>query len=363
LVSGLILGFQFLTKDNSNTTTANEKTPLSTNKSTSVSKLASNSSQTQQKKEHKKTPELPSVRTEIQAEQQNVSLSPIDRIKAIQEKTALHQALIQDHENFKRYPEYNQKITSIERDPTEKRYEIDERTTDSEEGDSSLTIWSDKKYYLHGDQATIYATLEDAHGLKVPTKFIGQIIFSETKSLQHIEFLDLDQDGVYEYHLTLDQINDKILTAGLYKILIVNNTNELADAVTFTLSEPELQLTGNYKEAITAKGSLLIEAEVEVSTKNRFYFQASLYSSTNDPIGSTQHSTELPPGKHWIPLDFDGLMIRDTGEPGPFLLKSLSLAKVALPIQRAPIAYPGFYTKDYDVDQFRSTNYAATDAL
>ena len=55
-------------------------------------------------------------------------------------------------------------------------------------------------------------------------------------------------------------------------------------------------------------------------------------------------------------------MIRDAGEPGPFLLKTISLAKVALPIQRAPLIYPKFYTQDYSVDQFRNTNYAAMDA-
>jgi hypothetical protein len=315
-----------------------------------------------------KTPDISFATSQTQTvqamrhESKPVSFNPIDRIKAIQQKTALHDSLLKDHDSFTRYPEYNQTFSSVEKDPTIQRYEIDERTTENDEGDSSLTIWSDKKYYLHGDQATIYATLQDAHGLKIPTSFMGQIIFNETNSLQQIELLDLDKDGVYEYHIKLDQINSKALDAGLYKVLIVNNTNELADAVTFTLSEPKLKLTGEYIDSISAQGSLVIRAEVEATEKSRFYFQASLYSSTNDPIGSTQYALELEPGKHWIPLEFDGLMIRDAGEPGPFLLKTISLAKVALPIQRAPLIYPKFYTQDYSVDQFRNTNYAAMDA-
>ncbi len=298
------------------------------------------------------------------AMQTETVLSPIDRIKAIQEKTALHDSLIQDHDTFTRYPSNNQRIESAEQDPVEKRYGIDERSTQSENGDTNLTIWTDKKFYLRGTEAIIFATLQDANGLTIPTQFLGQLIYNETESLSQFEFSDTDQDGVYEYRLSLgDDDDEQILIAGLYKVLIINDTNELTDAATFTLSQPELQLTGNYTDAISAQGNLLIQAEIEVTVKNRFYFQASLYSSSNDPIGSTQHSAELSPGRYWIPLEFDGLMLHDAEESGPYLLKSVSLTKVAIPIQRAPIIYPKFYTKDYSLDQFRNANYAVVDAL
>ena len=54
--------------------------------------------------------------TEDQEEvlEQQAPLSPIDRIKAIQQKTALHEAIIDDHNRFTRYPDYNQKISSAE---------------------------------------------------------------------------------------------------------------------------------------------------------------------------------------------------------------------------------------------------------
>ncbi|WP_197476170.1 hypothetical protein, partial [Oleiphilus sp. HI0043] len=240
--------------------------------------------------------------------------------------------------------------------PTEKRYAIDERTSLDEETHTALTIWSDKKYYLHGDIATIYASLQDANQAPIPSQFLGQLIYNESSNLQQFEFTDENQDGIYEYRIDIDA--EKI--AGLYKVLIVNKTNKLADAITFTLSEPALELTGNFRDKLNAQGNLLIETEISVSSKNRFYFQASLYSASNTPIGTTQHSGELAPGKHWIPLEFDGLMIHDAQEEGPFLLKNLSLAKVALPIQLAPLAHPEFYTRDYSLSQFRSTQYAAS---
>ena len=41
----------------------------------------------------------------------------IDRIKAIQQKTALHQALIEDHQQYSRYPAFNSAFKSEEQDP------------------------------------------------------------------------------------------------------------------------------------------------------------------------------------------------------------------------------------------------------
>jgi hypothetical protein len=287
------------------------------------------------------------------------SSSYIQSLKAREDKNSYHEKLLKDHDRHNRYPEYNQRIVSLDTDPIERSYELDQRTAQSEDGEAQLTIWTDKKYYLHGDEVVIYAILEDVRGVPMQTKFVGQLIFDEQKNLQQFEFTDMDLDGVYEHRLTLEQEDKQLMPPGIYKVLIVNETNEMVNAVAFTLSQPELELTGNYQDTIDAQGSLMVQAEVEVTTKQRFYFQASLYSSTNDPIGVTQFSTELAPGRHWVPLSFDGLMIRDAGEPGPYLLKSISLAKVAFPIQKAPLIYPEFYTSGYTVDQFQGANYSA----
>jgi len=284
-------------------------------------------------------------------------ISYVDSLKGIEDKNSFHTALLKDNAQQEKYPPYNQRIPTLEQDPIERRYELDVRTVESENGEASLTLWTDKKYYLQGEDVLISAILQDAKGIRISTQFLGQLIYNETQNLQQFEFSDSDQDGIYEHRFKLDPVNNTALLSGIYKVLIINDANEMVDGVTFILSEPELQLTGNYKDTITSNGNLLIEAEVEVTAKHRFYFQAALYSSTNDPIGSTQFSGELYPGRHWVPLDFDGLMVRDAEEPGPYLLKSVSLAKVVLPMQRAPIIYPEYYTQGYNVDQFRNTNY------
>lgn len=305
----------------------------------------------------------PSITAQNDSVPEQEFLSPIDRIRAIQNKSELHQSLIEDHEQFKRYPEYNQVFSNPERDPVVERYDVEERTTQNPEDQSSLSIWSDKKYYLQNDNATIFASLRDAEGEIIPTKFMGQLIYNEQVSLQTIEFSDTNQDGIYEHKITLDDSTESPFKPGVYKVLIVNNTNKVSDAVTFILSEPEISLTGNYRESLSENKQLLIQAEVNVTSPNRFYFQASLYSANQIPIGSTQQSLDLNTGTQWITLVFDGALIRDSEEDGPYLLKHISLAKVTLPMQRAPLKKTEFFTKDYAVEQFESNRQTDNDSL
>lgn len=293
----------------------------------------------------------PENQSGITSNTDTVALSPIDRIKEIQNKTELHQMILQDHDSFTRYPAHNSRFTEIRQDPTEQRYELDERSTQSPDKGSTLTIWSDKKYYLQDDMVKLSAILQNANGERLATKFLGQLIYDERVNLEVLDFADDDGDGIYEHNLLLDS-QRRQLQPGLYKVLIINNTNDISDALTFTLSQPDIQLTGNYTDSISTDGKLIINTQVEVLAKNRFYVQASLYSSTNDPIGATQQALELAPGMHWIPLDFDGALITDSEAPGPYLLKSISLAKVVLPMQRAPIVYPEFFTKGYSISDF-----------
>ena len=280
----------------------------------------------------------------------------IDRIKAIQQKTALHQALIEDHQQYSRYPAFNSAFKSEEQDPVAQRYEADERTTASESGDYTLTVWTDQKYYLKGDTARIYARLLDAEGGPVTAQLLAQVLYQEQAPLGQLTLKASGEAGLYtaEYPLSVEGVPRN---PGLYKVLIVSSVGELTDALTFVLSEPQIELTGNYRDQLTAEGDLLIEAEVKVSQASRFYIQASLYTGSSSPIGESQYSGHLPSGSHWIPLMFYGLMIQDAAEHGPYWLKNMSLSKVALPIQRAPILHPDYYTSAYGLDQFQRRPY------
>lgn len=340
-----------------NTPSASAITILPTDKSTasntafSIRQSSSSNASMGSKLTHKD--ELPTTNQAFK------ELSPIERIRAIQDKTPLHQSLLDDHQQFTRYPSYNKAIASSSKDPITSRYEAYERNTLSKDKRYTLTIQADKRFYLNDEVATFYASMKDQHGNSVSTHFAAQVIFEEQRNITQLDFSPVPGTDIQSASLTLDAAT---YAEGIYKVLIVNQANELADAVTFTLSRPHAILTGEYRDQIVG-GKLRILAEVEVAQKNRYYLEASLYSSTEDPIGTTQFSAELNAGTHWVPLDFSGLMILDSGEPAPFVLRSLSLAKVAMPIQRAPLASPHYATAPYDLTEFSREEPLEQDSL
>jgi hypothetical protein len=308
---------------------------------------------------------IPSEENEGNSKEQDQKIEPlsyIDQIRAIQEKTALHTAAIKDHETFTRYPSNNARFERLERDPVAMRFEVDERTTLSEDKRNSLSVWTNQKYYLASDTATVFARLSDANGKPLKPTFLGQLIYAEQESLNTLIFSDPDQDGTYTTQIGFAS-DSGALRPGIYKVIIANDLAEVTDAVTFILSQPSAEISGNYRDTLTSTGNLLIEAELKVNTASRIYLQASLYSSTNDPIGSSQNSVTLEPGTHWVGLEFYGLMIRDTDEPGPYLLKNLELAKVGIPIERSPMIQPNYYTYGYTLDQFNSQRFEENQSL
>ena len=210
---------------------------------------------------------------------------------------------------------------------------------------------------MRGDLVTVNAYVSDEKGTRIRSNMAAQLIFDETQSVQALEFQDKDQDGIYELSFIADEINEKALLAGIYKVLIVSDTSELLDSIAFVLADPEAKFTGHYRDSLTPEGDLMVEAEVDVSRADRFYFQASLYTELGDPIGGNQMTLNLKKGKSWVPFKFYGLMIRDSNVEGPYLLKNISLARVTMPMQRAPLIHPGYFTEHYALSKFSNVRY------
>lgn len=278
--------------------------------------------------------------------------SAIERIRAIQARTELQDSLLQDHEDFKRYPEGNAAIADAEHDPVMQRYDIDERTTMNDDNNKGLTIWSDKKFYLNTDVINIYAFVQDDEGNKLRTNFNAQLINDQQRKIATLE-LSTTGNNIYQTSIKLSDFQSAQLSAGIYKVLINSPEHELTDALTFTLTQPDIELTGEFKEYIDSQGQLIIEAQVLVGASSQYYIQGSLYSSTGVPIGVSQSSTQLNTGLQWLTLNYAGLMIKDAGEAGPYVLKNVSLAKVTIPMMRTPLLQPGFTTESYGLDEFR----------
>ena len=283
--------------------------------------------------------------------------SSIDRLRLASNKTDLQEKAINEYDKFKRYPPQNSAIESIQQDPITQRYDVDERTTMNDDSSMGLTIWSDEKYYVADNSVAMYAYLQDAQGQKIKGNFSARLLGSQSNTLAEFNLQDKDNDQIYEASLELNASHTENFTPGIYKVIIEESNSDIKDAITFTLSRPDIRLTGEFKDQVNNEGGLLIEAQVEVTQENQYYIQASLYSATQVPVGITQLKQTLTTGKHWVALNFAGLMIQDSQESGPYVLQQVSLAKVTMPMQRAPLIEPDFQTDSYGLDEFSSERY------
>ncbi|WP_444908679.1 DUF4785 family immunoglobulin-like domain-containing protein [Microbulbifer sp. TRSA005] len=276
-------------------------------------------------------------------------------IQARPVKTELHQSLLSDLAKFHRYPPENRAIKSASQDPISQTHAPDQRTTYSDNGDT-LTLWTDQKFYLYGDTVRVFAFQTDSDGVKVPADLTALMVLDDQHVLGSLTFEDGNGDLVYEAEIEAGAYQGQSLPTGIYKIIVDTDIDGLRDAAAFTLSEDTGSYTGNLRDSLTNEGNLLVEAEVEILQQGRFYFRGSLYNDEQTPIGSTQYAVELSPGRHWIPFEFYGLMIRDADQDGPYLVKQLSIARVTVP--RADRLFePGYYTERYSLEQFNETPY------
>ena len=296
-----------------------------------------------------------------EASTDNAPLSVIDQIRAIKNKTVLHQAVIKDHEKFTRYPSNNVRFERLERDPISMMYTTDERTTQSDDKSAFITAWTDKRYILNGDSVAIYARVDEHNKQGIANKLLTEIIYNEQKSFGTYPLTDTDGDGVYRFEVSSELSQD--WPAGIYKALIVSSHKKLSESVSFSVAPQVIKLTGEYREQLTSNGDLLFEIEIETTETARYYIRASLYSSSNTPIGSAQHSADFTKGRHWVPLRYYGLMIRDAGEPGPYQLKAVELALASMPMQRMPPEYTDFYTDSYALEEFNNLPYKEQQSL
>ena len=304
-------------------------------------------------------PSLTKITTALKPSSSDASstLLPHERIRQLTNKSDFQQALVADHDQHRRYPPNTTRLESSQSNPIAQRYATDERTTIDQEDNAAFTVWTDSKYYGIEDTVNVFAKMSDAEGKILKPGYSAELLYGNA-SLMNFSLSETQASGVFSFELPLKDTLTESAKTGIYKILIRPNNRDLLDSVAFTLTQPDIELTGQYKDSITADGHLSVKMEVSVGAGNRFYVQASLYNVSGNPIGLTQFSGELSIGHHWIELIYPGVLLHDTQEDGPYILKEVSLAKVAMPLQRAPLQSPNFETQAYRLEAFSQTAYS-----
>ncbi len=131
----------------------------------------------------------------------------------------------------------------------------------------------------------------------------------------------------------------------------------------FRIDLPDAVPTGAYRERL-ADGSLELGTEVEVTAAGRFHLEAELYDLNGQAVSWAQKAVRLQPGRHWIPLTFYGLAIRESGLAGPYLLRFVSLSTTTrMPPSRARLVENAYTTQPYSLADFSAEPYNRRELL
>src|SRR6185295_18295913 len=134
---------------------------------------------------------------------------------------------------------------------------------------------------------------------------------------------------------------------------VTRDGDERMAATSFLYSAPWAELTGRFRDGIVG-GSLVVEAEVAVARAGRFHLEASLYSrDASHALAWAQAAETLEPGARWIALPFYGLVLREAGVDGPYLLRYAALSTTGqVPNAKNRVLENAYVTAAYRVASF-----------
>ena len=225
----------------------------------------------------------------------------------------------------------------------------------------SLTVYPAEVSFERPDPIVIYAYLT-FNGERIPPQEItGDVADQSGHPLAALEWNDSGRDAdavagdlIYSARLVPDT-HQVANVHGAYLVRVHALTPDGQDRFAssgFLYSSPDAQLTGRYADAVV-DGSLQVKAEVEVTVEGRFHLEATLYSAAGQPLAWAQNALRLGPGTQWIPLSFYGLILREKGVDGPYVLRYVALSTTtSMPNARNRLVENAYVTQPYAATSF-----------
>jgi hypothetical protein len=238
--------------------------------------------------------------------------------------------------------------------------QITERGPRGEE--PALTVYPAAAGFEWPESAVLHAFLS-VDGERVRARGIrGTILTEDLRPLVEVVYRD---DGTGGDAVAGDDLYTAVIAPGpeheqrlsesyLVKVVAVGlEDTERRAATSFLYSRPDAHLTGRYRDAVV-DGSLVVGAEVDVAADGRFHLEATLYGGDGDVLlARAQTAAELVPGRHWMELPFYGLILRERGVPGPYLLRWVALSTTtAMPNAKNRLVEAGHVTGAYALAAF-----------
>jgi hypothetical protein len=278
----------------------------------------------------------------------------------------------EDYRRRARFPRSSQPIEDGV-DPVQRDREVTRGKSAGEQGTNpTLVVWPERTGFEAPSPIVMFAYLvHDDHKVE-PKSLRGEIRTQQGGILADLAFNDDGTSGdatandlVYTAVVTPER--DRALEfkgSQLVEVHAETRGGEERIATSgFLYSVPLAHLTGRYRDEIV-DGSLVVSAEVQVDAEARFHLEATLAERDGTPLGWAQNAIVLPPGTAWIPLTYWGLMLRERGADGPYVVLSLALSTTGeMPNQKNDVVVNAHVTKPYDVAQFSDRPFNDPDLL
>ncbi|MFL0799943.1 MAG: hypothetical protein K6L80_05810 [Agarilytica sp.] len=283
---------------------------------------------------------------------------------------------IEDYNTRARYPDNSRALNKRELDPILARLAADPHSVRGpSESDPVVTFWPEKQSFQYPEPVVLYATVAPEQEGETLNKWFSRYVVNslvadiENQQRQHVTSISFADDGkgadarrgdgIYTASFDLGtQHQPDIAASFLVKIQAETIDGRwIQGSSGFLYSNPHIRTTGKFKE-VRKNGDLQIAVEVNVDQEGEFHIAGSLYNRKGDAIGWAQNRTNLTKGKHWLPLDFYGLMFNDHKVSGPLTLKNLSLSNVSsIPNATADLLENAYRTKPLRFSTFRKSEF------
>ena len=191
-----------------------------------------------------------------------------------------------------------------------------------------LAMQTDAPNYLHGQQLTVLAELQEQSGARHALKRLDGVVTSPAGRSFPLSF-KVDKDGRLRARLPLDA--EETPAPGLWEVqasgeaTVKGQTVLRTLRVAFAVAMPVARLDGS-ASMVDEPGSVGVRLGVEVGAAGRYEARALLYGSVGGvlkPLAVAHAAQWLEPGSQSLVLRYDAGLL--AGASGPFELRDLTL--------------------------------------
>jgi hypothetical protein len=268
-----------------------------------------------------------------------------------------------------RFPRTSRRIED-NMDPIVKQRTVQERVSPPGQGSRpTLVVFASSVSYEAPNPIILFAKFireyPDDWGTETGGEIAGELTNADDVVVAQVDFRDDGQerdieagDGVFTAILTPSD-DDLDRWTGLIRVKVYGQTSggdRRSARTRFYYGAAAAWLTGNYRDEL-AGGHLRLLAEVQVTAPAEYRLDATL-SGSRGLLAWAANTVRLEPGTRWIPVNFWGLALRETEQPGPYQLSSIALANVsATPPQLNDATGTSYRTAPYKLEDFSTDRY------